>query len=99
MGTAFGIMAMCESVALASFPLISSLIAENEEDLSDGFKNVAFFYASIGLFDLLLASSLYFFDKKGSNVLDPKNVDEYLEQLQDEDEDEDDEDDEDEEDN
>ena len=36
LGTAFGIKAMCESVALASFPLLGAYLAE-EEDSNYGF--------------------------------------------------------------
>ena len=69
-GTAFGIMAMCENLALSTFPVISAMIIENEIEIRDGFRDVSFFFVAIGFFDLLLASSLYFVDTKRSNLLD-----------------------------
>jgi hypothetical protein len=48
MGTAFGIMGMFESIALASFPIITSSIVSSSKDEAKGYTNVGFFFAGIG---------------------------------------------------
>ena len=80
MGTAFGIMGMLESIALATFPIIASSIVTSSDNDQKGYSNVGFFFAGIGkswLFynnlasiALLLGLSLFFFDSKASAFLD-----------------------------
>lgn len=48
MGTAFGIMGMFESIALAMFPIIAASIVTTSENDSKGYSNVGFFYSGIG---------------------------------------------------
>jgi hypothetical protein len=48
MGTAFGIMGMLESIALATFPVIASTIVTSAENDLKGYSNVGFFFAGIG---------------------------------------------------
>jgi hypothetical protein len=81
MGTTFGILGMFESIALASFPIIASSIVTSSVNPQKGYSNVAFFFAGIGKqlsiysefsasIVVLLGSTLFFLDQKGSVLLD-----------------------------
>lgn len=50
MGTAFGLMGMFESIALASFPLIAASIVTSAKDTETGYSNVGYFYFGMGNF-------------------------------------------------
>ncbi|CAD8084472.1 unnamed protein product [Paramecium primaurelia] len=69
-GTAFGLLGMFESVALAFFPIIAGYIVEISEDPQQGYSNVGLFFSGISLFGIIFTLSLYFFDKKSSMILD-----------------------------
>ena len=53
MGTAFGILGMMESIALALFPMIAGEIVERAENTHVGYKNMSLFYAILGILYLL----------------------------------------------
>ncbi|CAD8068369.1 unnamed protein product [Paramecium primaurelia] len=69
-GTAFGLLGMFESIALAFFPIIAGYIVEISENPEIGYSNVGFFFSGISFFGIIFTLSLYIFDKKGSIVLD-----------------------------
>ncbi|CAK74433.1 unnamed protein product (macronuclear) [Paramecium tetraurelia] len=69
-GTAFGLLGMFESVALAFFPILAGYIVELSDNPEIGYSNVGFFFSGISFFGIIFTLSLYFFDKKGSMVLD-----------------------------
>jgi hypothetical protein len=48
MGTAFGLMGMLESMALATFPLIAASIVSTSESEEVGYSSVGFFFCGIG---------------------------------------------------
>lgn len=52
MGTAFGIMGMLESIALATFPVIAASIVTSSESDQKGYSNVGYFFAGIGLLNI-----------------------------------------------
>lgn len=66
MGTAFGLLGMLESVALAFFPIIAAFIVETASDKVTGYSNVGYFFCGMSILGALFTISLYFFDKKGS---------------------------------
>lgn len=72
MGTAFGLLGMFESVALAFFPMIAGFLVEGagEENEAEGYSKVGFFFCGVSLIALLSTMSLYFIDKKSSMKLD-----------------------------
>jgi len=49
MGTAFGLMGMLESIAMATFPLIAASIVTSSDDEEIGYSNAGFFYFAVGL--------------------------------------------------
>ncbi|CAK60131.1 unnamed protein product (macronuclear) [Paramecium tetraurelia] len=69
MGTAFGLMGLFESIGACIFPLVSSQIYNTNGD----YRQVGFFYMGIGCVNLIFVLTLYFVDKKGSEVLDKIN--------------------------
>ncbi|CAD8114867.1 unnamed protein product [Paramecium sonneborni] len=69
MGTAFGLMGLFESIGACVFPLVSSQIYNTNGD----YRQVGFFYMGIGCVNLIFVLTLYFVDKKGSEVLDRIN--------------------------
>lgn len=69
-GTAFGLLGMFESVALAFFPILAGYIVEISDTPEEGYSMVGFFFSGISMMGILFTLSLYFFDKKGSLILD-----------------------------
>lgn len=76
MGTAFGLLGMFESVALAFFPMITGYLVETSETKNEGYSRVGYFFCGVSLIGLLLTVSLYFIDKKSSMILDFINPEE-----------------------
>jgi len=54
MGTAFGLMGMLVSLALASFPLIAASIVVQSASEEEGYSKVGFFYCGMGNFKFLI---------------------------------------------
>ena len=69
-GTAFGLMAMIESLALATFPLIASYLISSNENPQIGFRYSSLFYTSMAGVGMVLAMSLFLIDKKLRKKLD-----------------------------
>ena len=72
-GTAFGIMQMIESIALAFFPLINgSLIEHGSKDPNNptGYKHSSLFFVMIGLLGMLTSVGLLFIPDKFKRKLD-----------------------------
>ena len=61
MGTAFGLMGMLESTALATFPLIAASIVTSAETPAKGYSLVGYFFAGISNFILYLKVRLVYF--------------------------------------
>ncbi len=71
-------MALFESLALAGFPLISGMIFEGAGDNErEGFEKIALFFAYISLLAAIIGTMFFFIDKKGSEILDYANPDDY----------------------
>jgi MFS family permease len=64
-GTAFGIMQMIESIALAAFPLINGSLIE-----SGGYTNSSLFFVLIGFLGMLTSFGLIFIPDKYKRKLD-----------------------------
>lgn len=77
MGTAFGLLGVMESVGQCIFPLVAAAIYNTY----DNYQQVAFFYMGIGCLALLFAISLYFVDKRYSEILDSLNPTEAMAKL------------------
>lgn len=69
-GTAFGIMQMIESIALAFFPLISGAIIDGAPSPSIGYKRDSIFFVCIGVVGLGLSFGLFFIPERAKNKLD-----------------------------
>ena len=72
-GTAFGIMQMIESIALASFPLINgSLIdhGESNHDTVKGYHASSLFFFLVGFVAMLVSIGLFFIPDKFKRKLD-----------------------------
>jgi MFS family permease len=64
-GTAFGIMQMIESIALAFFPLINGKII-----VSSGYKGSSVFFVWIGVVGMITSAGLFFIPEKFKKKLD-----------------------------
>lgn len=64
-GTAFGLMQMIESIALAAFPLINGSLIE-----SNGYRASSLFFVLIGVLGILTSMCLFFIPDKFKKKLD-----------------------------
>lgn len=64
-GTAFGIMQMIESIALAAFPLINGSLIEK-----GGYVNSSLFFVMVGVTGMLTSIGLLFIPDKFKRRLD-----------------------------
>lgn len=71
-GTAFGIMQMIESIALAFFPIISAQIVTmaGESNIPLGYKHSSLFFVTMGLTGILTSLGLLFISDKAKRKLD-----------------------------
>lgn len=72
-GTAFGIMQMIESIALAAFPLINGSLIEHGEsnpEKPNGYRASSLFFFLVGLVGLLVSIGLFFIPDKFKRKLD-----------------------------
>lgn len=69
-GTAFGIMQMIESIALAFFPLIAAVLVEKAKSEELGYRHASLFYFVIGLLGIVLSLGLLFVSNKTKRKLD-----------------------------
>lgn len=64
-GTAFGLMQMIESIALAAFPLINGSLIE-----SNGYRSSSLFFVLVGVLGILTSMGLFFIPDKFKKKLD-----------------------------
>jgi MFS family permease len=69
-GTAFGIMQMIESIALAFFPLITGAIVENSSSVEIGYRYSELFFVLIGVVGIIVSMGLFFVPDKIKKKLD-----------------------------
>lgn len=74
-GTAFGIMQMVESIALAFFPLITGALIDKAPSLSIGYIRYSIFFVVISIIGLSLSFCLLFVSDKAKLKLDRKSDD------------------------
>ena len=74
-GTAFGIMQMIESIALAFFPLINGALIDGGSTPEAGYKHGSLFFVGIGLLGLLTSFGLLFVPDKIKKKLDKSSKD------------------------
>lgn len=76
-GTAFGIMLMIESAALAFFPVINGELIEKGERNSNnvnGYHNSSLFFFLVGVTGSLISLGLFFIPDKFKNKLDRSSI-------------------------
>jgi MFS family permease len=72
-GTAFGIMQMIESIALAAFPLINGALIQKGNSNPDhqvGYRHSSLFFVLIGFIGILVSLGLLFIPDKFKKRLD-----------------------------
>lgn len=62
-GTAFGLMEMLQNLALATFPMLASIIQNTGADRREGFERQTLFYFAISVLCLLTAVFLAVVDR------------------------------------
>lgn len=80
-GTAFGIMQMIESIALAFFPLISGVLVQKAANEEIGYRHSSLFYVTIGLIGVLVSLGLLFINPKIKIKFDQNSAERQLKQI------------------